>query len=92
MAAFSGTIPIDVESEGTANAYVYRLWSDIHLNPPWFTYGLDKRAAIILHEMTHKYAGTDDHAYIHDAAYATLDPKDAIDNADSYEEFALEVK
>ncbi|MCG8419231.1 MAG: M35 family metallo-endopeptidase [Proteobacteria bacterium] len=90
--AFSGTIPIEVEADDTsAVAYVYRLWSDIHLCAPWFNQAADKRAGTIVHEMSHKYAGTDDNAYHHDAAYTTLDAKDAINNADSYQWLALDL-
>lgn len=76
--AFNGTIPVEVESEGTARAYVYVIWSDIHLCPPWFAdTNPDARARTIIHECSHKYTGTDDKAYHWDGKYATLSTKDA---------------
>jgi hypothetical protein len=90
--AFSGTIPVEVESEGTARAYVYVIWSDIHLCPPWFAdTNPDARARTIIHECSHKYTGTDDKAYHWDGKYATLSTKDALDNADSYAWFCMDV-
>jgi hypothetical protein len=48
---------------------------------------MDERALalIVLHEATHKYGSTDDHAY--GAGALSLDTDDALDNADSYEQF-----
>jgi hypothetical protein len=90
--AFSGTIPVEVESEGTARAYVYVIWSDIHLCPPWFADpSPDARARTIIHECSHKYTGTDDKAYHWDGKYATLSTKDALNNADSYAWFCMDV-
>lgn len=90
--AFNGTIPIEVESEGTDRAYVYVIWSDIHLCPPWFAdTNPDARARTIIHECSHKYTGTDDKAYHWDAKYTTLSVKDALDNADSYAWFCIDV-
>jgi hypothetical protein len=92
--AFDGTIPIEVESEGTSRAYVYVIWSDIHLCPPWFNDpDPDGRARTIIHECSHKYTGTDDEAYHWDTAnYAGLSVKDALDNADSYAWFCIDVR
>lgn len=90
--AFNGTIPVEVESEGTARAYVYVICSDIHLCPPWFADpSPDARARTIIHECSHKYTGTDDKAYHWDGKYATLSVKDALDNADSYAWFCMDV-
>jgi hypothetical protein len=93
-AAFDGTIPIEVESEGTARAYVYRIWSDIHLCPPWFADpDADARARTIIHECSHKYTGTDDKAYHWDSAkYGSLSVKDALNNADSYAWLCIDVR
>ncbi len=94
-AAFDGTIPVEVESEadGTTRAYVYALWSDIHLMPPWFADpSADSRARTIIHECSHKYTGTDDKAYHWDTAkYGGLSTKDALNNADSYAWFCMDV-
>lgn len=90
--AFNGTIPVEVESEGTARAYVYVIWSDIHLCPPWFADpSADARARTIIHECSHKYTGTDDKAYHWDPKYATISTKDALNNADSYAWFCMDV-
>lgn len=90
--AFNGTIPVEVESDGTSRAYVYVIWSDIHLCPPWFAdTNADARARTIIHECSHKYTGTDDKAYHWDAKYATLSTKDALNNADSYAWFCIDV-
>lgn len=40
---------------------------------------------VVLHEATHKYAWTDDHAYF--AGVFSLSTEDALDNADTYEQF-----
>ncbi|MEZ4362418.1 MAG: M35 family metallo-endopeptidase [Kofleriaceae bacterium] len=91
--AFNGTIPIEVESEGTARAYVYVIWSDIHLCPPWFAdTDPDGRARTIIHECSHKYCGTDDKAYHwNTSAYGALSTKDALNNADSFAWFCIDV-
>lgn len=95
-AAFDGTIPIEVEAErdGNTRAYVYQIWSDIHLMPPWFADpDADARARTIIHECSHKYTGTDDEAYRWESAkYAGLSVKDALDNADSYAWFCIDVR
>lgn len=91
--AFSGTIPIEVEDDGTARAYVYVLWSNIHLCPPWFADNdPEGRARTIVHECTHKYAGTDDKAYHWDPKFQTLGTKDALNNADSHAWFCIDVR
>ena len=59
------TVPIECEckcKEGRFG-YVYAAFTDIHLCPPAFN--SDKELAItIIHEMTHKWAETQDYAYI----------------------------
>lgn len=91
--AFNGTIPVEVESDGTSRAYVYGLWTDIHLCPPWFADpDPDGRARTLIHECSHKYTGTDDEAYHWDPKFATLSTKDALDNADSYSWFCIDVR
>jgi hypothetical protein len=42
-------------------------------------------ALVVLHEATHNYAGTGDHAYFNDVF--SLSTEDALDNADTYEQF-----
>lgn len=74
-------------------AYVYPFWTDIHLC-------MDKIrgksvtfiAGVMLHEMSHYEAVTDDLEYFYYGSPATtsLRPTDAVHNADSYEAFAEE--
>lgn len=76
------------------NAYVYGLWTDIHLcmdqmrgrSNTWM-------AGVMLHEMSHYAAGTDDNEYFYSGtpAVTTLRPASAVLNADSYESFAEEL-
>lgn len=50
----------------------------------------DQQEAVVIHEVAHRYVGIDDKAYLHEPKYATLTPKQALDNADSYAFFAVE--
>ncbi len=50
----------------------------------------DVQEKILIHEIAHRYVGIDDKAYRHVAAYNTLSPSKALDNADSYAFFAVE--
>jgi len=54
--------------------------------------GSYSQGGIILHEISHEVAGTDDHAYGDSKckSLAKTDPDDAVDNADSYRIFARE--
>ena len=51
--------------------------------------GLPAQTALVIHEAAHRHAGIDDKAYLWEAAYSTLSPKQAKDNADSYAWFAV---
>ncbi len=87
--------PINFECEKKCDknvaAYVYSIWSDIHLCPVWFNrLSLDGQANTIIHELAHDAANRDDEAYIWQTAYSKLSVEDAIDNADSYSNFAKE--
>lgn len=44
-------------------AYVYPTYSRIHLCPLWWNQTANLRGSILLHEMTHYRAGTEDHFY-----------------------------
>ncbi len=73
----------------TANAYVYGFWTDIHLCMNRLR-GRSNNfiAGVIVHEMSHYAAGTDDNEYFYPGrARTTLKASDAIDNGDSYEGF-----
>lgn len=70
-------------------AYVYTVWSDLHLCPYWFNSAADLRAATVIHELAHDVVGCDDNAYAWETAkYKAMSVEDAIDNADSYAHFA----
>jgi hypothetical protein len=78
----------------TANAYVYGIWSDIHLCMNKLR-GRSNNfiGGVIVHEMSHYAAGTDDNEYFYPSAtnQTTLSSDDAIDNGDSYEGFAARI-
>lgn len=48
------------------------------------TYSETAIARIIAHEATHKFADTEDHAYMHEARWTGMTMGQACDNADSY--------
>jgi hypothetical protein len=83
-----------------ANAYVYTDWltrhttgSDIHLCPSFFEKSIMRQEAIILHEMSHEYAYTDDEFYYDSPASPLARDEETTTlrkNADTYEEFLLE--
>jgi hypothetical protein len=84
---------IDFECETSCGdnvlAYVYSIWSDLHLCPYWFRSGTELQAATVIHELAHDVVGCDDNAYEWETAkYAGLSVKEAIDNADSFAHFA----
>ena len=84
-----------------ANAYVPWASNTLHLCPGfWSQSSDDERSAIIFHEMTHAYTGTDDEGYSSgnltsgtptyvksNGSSITLTKKKLINNADTYEEF-----
>lgn len=78
---------------GDTAGYVYggpvAGFSDIHLTPKFFEMTTKKQAGTIFHEGTHKWAGTVDKAYMHDSAFSSLSPADAVKNADSYNHLGL---
>lgn len=57
----------------------------------------EERAALIIHEAAHRHVGIDDKAYVWENStnssrdYGKLTPKQAIDNADSYAWFCVEL-
>ncbi|MEO9871512.1 M35 family metallo-endopeptidase [Ekhidna sp.] len=66
---------------------------DVHICFYYFhTISSFQRRRIIIHEIAHKYAGIDDHAYKWETSkYAGLKADKTIDNADSYAYFAMEL-
>ena len=70
-------------------AYVYSIWTHLHLCPYWFNSGGDLQAATVVHEIAHDVAGADDNAYEFERAkYAGMSVSDAMNNADSFGHFA----
>lgn len=51
----------------------------------------DEQVVLIIHEAAHRYLGIGDHAYVWQPNYARLSRSDALDNADSYAHFCLEI-
>lgn len=86
--------PIDFECETSCDdnvaAYVYSIWTDVHLCPIWHSLSTIGQANTIIHEIAHDAADRDDEAYYWEAGYSKLSVEDAIDNADSYSYFAQE--
>jgi len=88
-----------VKEAGWVRRY-FRGTANIHLCPFWFSDKISEvnRIKDIIHEMAHKFAGKEDEAYetytlldsdISD--YEKLDPRKALDNADSFAAFARDV-
>ncbi|MCH7719888.1 MAG: hypothetical protein IH988_02705 [Planctomycetes bacterium] len=90
--ALNSSIDFECETKCDDNvaAYVYRIWSDIHLCPIWYRQSPAGQANTIIHEIAHDAANRDDEAYIWQPKYSKLPVEDAIDNADSYSNFAQE--
>jgi hypothetical protein len=72
--------------------HAYTFWAilvpsvSMHFCADFITRGDREVALVILHEATHKYGRTNDHAY--GAGALGLSTETALDNADSYEQFA----
>ena len=91
-------VSFEVETSGplwmdaTAYVYVFPLVhgvGDVHIVRPNFnTQPLDNRARIVLHELTHHVAGTEDHAYAWQSDFNSLTQTQQLDNADSIAVFA----
>ena len=72
-------------------AWVRRL-GDVNLCPLFFGCGNGLlRPTTVIHEVSHQYPGTEDKAYEDAAAYTTLSPADAMDNAASYATTARQI-
>jgi hypothetical protein len=96
--AFDHDLPIEIETDDdSAYAYVNSYWivgpsGPIHLNPAWFQRTPALRAKTVVHEACHRYDNDDDHAYKWDTAtWQAMTAKQAVDNADSYAMFCLDV-
>jgi hypothetical protein len=95
--ALGGDLHFEGEKpDGGTQAYVYTGFiglfdGAVHIHFPGFNNETpSERAAILIHELSHKYAGTDDNAYLHETGkWAKLDRKGAVANADSYCYYAV---
>ncbi|MFP5370781.1 MAG: M35 family metallo-endopeptidase [Actinomycetes bacterium] len=77
-----------------SNAYVYAVWTDVHMCMNVIKNYSERRfGEILLHEVSHVADGTDDEEYFYPprGAKTTLSLSDALDNADCYEAFAAQV-
>jgi Lysine-specific metallo-endopeptidase len=52
---------------------------------------LKSQEVLVIHEVGHRYGGLDDEAYLHEKKYGMLSPKQAINNADSYAGFSVDL-
>ncbi|MEZ2295998.1 M35 family metallo-endopeptidase [Variovorax sp. RCC_210] len=89
--AIKQSIDFQCESSCDKNvlAYVYSVWSDLHVCPYWFGSAPDLQASTVIHELAHDVVGCDDNAYEWESAkYAKMSVSDAMNNADSYAHFA----
>ena len=88
-------MPIEVENSSSVlwkenvSGYVWGgaavIASDIHLTPQFFGLSPDKQAGVIVHEATHKWAGTVDLAYESEKEkWNALSTAACLANADSY--------
>jgi hypothetical protein len=89
--AIHSSLNFECETSCDANvlAYVYSIWTNLHLCPYWFRSAADRQAATVIHEISHDIVGTDDNAYQWETAkYNALSASKAMNNADSYAFFA----
>lgn len=86
---------IECEDDCTsANAYVYGIWTDVHMCMNVVkNYSARRFGEILLHEVSHDADNTDDEEYFYPPAGSrtTLSLSDALDNADSFEAFAAQI-
>lgn len=93
LAADDFTIECEDDCDG-ANAYVYGIWTDIHLCMNNLSSASARRIGeVLVHEVSHVVDRTDDNEYFYPPAggRTTLGRSDAIDNADSFEAFAAQI-
>lgn len=70
-------------------AYVYSIWTHLHLCPYWFNSSAELQAATVVHEIAHDVAGADDNAYEWETSkYNGMSVAHAMNNADSFAHFA----
>lgn len=81
------------EGGSSTQGYVRGGVGRIHVSLKYFKQGSDQveQVCIVVHEATHKFARTEDHAYFGWPDWAGLSHVDAVDNADSYCYFVRDV-
>jgi hypothetical protein len=96
--AFTAGVNFECETdcESGVQGYVYKFlfWhlGRVHICFNGFTQETaSEQEAIIIHEVAHRFAGVGDKAYVYESDYASLSPKKAMDNADSYAYFAIQI-
>lgn len=64
---------------------------NIHANDPLFSSNSKgEQADVLIHELSHYYAGTNDYAYEWQDKFDRLSQNEEMDNADSFSNFAFE--
>jgi hypothetical protein len=89
--AIHSSLDFECETNCDTNvlAYVYSIWTNLHLCPYWFNSNADLQAATVIHEIAHDVVGADDNAYEWETAkYTAMSVSDAMNNADSFGHFA----
>ncbi|MCK4787487.1 MAG: DUF4157 domain-containing protein [Desulfobacteraceae bacterium] len=74
-----------------AAAYVSRSSRRVTFCTSFFASSSDWQTFALFHELMHAYAGVDDRGYGNERIFAHLSPIDAINNADSYALFVVDV-
>jgi hypothetical protein len=59
------------------------------VTPEFDLWSLENKARVLIHEVSHKYAGTVDVKYLQGQGGGNLDTAEAIRNADTYAYFAI---
>jgi Domain of unknown function (DUF4157)/Lysine-specific metallo-endopeptidase len=83
--------PFDTGCRALAGAYTDHPARIVMFCPSYFTYTPQTQTMFLFHEFSHAYAHTNDRGYSHERVFDYLTPPDAINNADSYAMFALDV-
>lgn len=83
--------PVDPACTTLAAAYVPPNRSAVMFCQVFFGYEAQLQTYMLLHELTHVYAGVRDRGYGNERIFAYLPPDSAIDNADSYALFATDI-
>jgi hypothetical protein len=83
--------PFDTGCRALAGAYTDHPARIVMFCPSYFTHNPQTQTMFLFHEFSHAYAHTNDRGYSYERVFDYLTPNDAINNADSYAMFALDV-